>query len=76
MDNRLKAFTLSGIILAILLLMYQLPTLHIGNTPLRKVALLSDLLPEPDTTEAIVPLPKPVPLPAVSASKAKGYKEY
>ena len=76
MDNQLKAFTISGIILAILLLMYQLPTLHIGDTTLRKVAILSDLLPEPDTTELITPLPKPVPLPVATDNKTKDFNEY
>lgn len=76
MDNQLKAFTISGIILAILLLMYQLPTLHIGDTTLRKVAILSDLLPEPGTTEFITPLPKPVPLPVATDNKTKDFNEY
>ena len=43
MRNTERTFMLMGIVVTILLLMHLLPTLTIGDTPLRTVSILSDV---------------------------------
>jgi len=46
MNDSARTFVLVGLVVVILLALHLLPTLHIGDTELRKVNILSDVLPE------------------------------
>ena len=58
MNPSARTFTLIGLIVFILLMMYQLPTLSVENTELRHVNLLSSILPEKNQKDVDV-LPTP-----------------
>ena len=69
-DNLLKVYIISGLTLFILLCMNAMPVIKIGDTPLRKVAVLSDILPEKDNmAESIL-------RPVVQNKKTLPFKEY
>lgn len=46
MNDSARTFVLVGLVVVILLALHLMPTLHIGDTELRKVNILSDVLPE------------------------------
>lgn len=78
MNPPVRTFTLVGIIVFLLLMMHQLPSLSMGDTPLRPVNLLSQLLP-PHNQDIVdvVPAPKP-PRPMVKVEvngKTVNFKE-
>lgn len=78
MNNANRTFTFVGIIVFILLAMYQLPTLSIGKTQLRSVDILSSVLPEPKEKDIdVIPTtPKPKPqLAKTSSGKTIAFKE-
>ena len=70
MNQPAKTFSLIGIVVFLLLMMHQLPTLSVEGTELRHVNILSLLLPEPEEKETdVVPIPKaPKPLMAVTTA--------
>lgn len=73
MNQTSRTFVLVGIVVMLLLLMYQLPTLTIGGVELRHVNVLSDLLPEyEEPSQGIIPTPQP-PKPLVAVD-SKGKK--
>ena len=59
-----RTFVLMGIIVFVLLMMYQLPILSIGNIQLRPVQILSSVISEPEENNIeVIPTtkaPKPV----------------
>ena len=72
-DEKAKAFIISGTVLAALLLMHNLPTLSFGDTTLRDVNILSDVLPEAVDSSDI--LRRPDAVLAQNADTLK-YEEY
>lgn len=59
MNQSARTFALTGLVVLFLLLMHQLPTLRIGNTELRHVNLLSQILPDIyEKNIDVVPVPK------------------
>ena len=73
MNDSAKTFTLIGIVVSVLLLLYQLPALSVGDLELRHVNLLSSLLPEQEE-ENIDVLPVPQKPKALVANRADGKK--
>ena len=71
MNPSARTFTLIGLIVFILLMMYQLPTLSVENTELRHVNLLSSILPEKNQKDVDV-LPTPARPQITEAKNAKG----
>jgi hypothetical protein len=59
MKDTERTFVLAGLVVFFLLIMHALPKLHIGATELRRVNILSDLVPEKDDDAgSIIPAPK------------------
>jgi len=59
MKDTERTFVLAGLVVFFLLIMHALPKLHIGATELRRVNILSDLVPEKDDDAgSIIPTPK------------------
>lgn len=59
MKDTERTFVLAGLVAFFLLIMHALPKLHIGTTELRRVNILSDLIPEKDEDAgSIIPAPK------------------
>lgn len=55
-----RTFVLAGLVVFFLLAMHGLPHMTVNGKELRRVNILSDLLPEPDGNEAsVIPTPKP-----------------
>jgi lysophospholipase L1-like esterase len=69
MNQSVRTFCLVGLVVAVLLLMYELPPLHIGATELRHINILSSLLPEhEEETLDVIPKPQP-PKPLVAKNE-------
>ena len=67
MNQIARTFILIGLIVAILLALHFLPKLYLGETELRRVNLLSDILPEVHEDDLeVIPVVPEVPQPAVA----------
>ena len=73
-----RTFVLMGIIVFVLLMMYQLPILSIGNIQLRPVQILSSVISEPEENNIeVIPTtkaPKPV-IAKTNSGKTIQFKE-
>lgn len=74
MKSEAKTFVITISVLAILLLMHFLPPLSVGDTRLRPVNILSDLIPDADEQVDVIPRPKPVTVNSDDTTQA--YEEY
>jgi lysophospholipase L1-like esterase len=69
MNHTSRTFVLVGIVVFLLLIMHQLPTLTVAGVELRHVNVLSDLLPEyEESSQSVIPAPKP-PKPLVAVTR-------
>ncbi|MBR0050052.1 MAG: hypothetical protein IJP74_12175 [Prevotella sp.] len=72
MNQVARTFSLVGLVVAIMLAMHLLPTIHIGGQELRHVSVLSDIMPDPYHERfAMDVTPKPAPPKPIRRKRAK-----